>query len=710
MRKIWLIVLLLPCTLFAQVAITGPLGYTVQLDTLRGYFGFGSTNCGRLSFDYNSPWAGRESSHLNMLINDSLYTQASWLVSCPAELLCDYLAGWERTDSSLTISWRVNELNISLTLQLVFINYMPGTFIIIKAVNERAEAVNCGFLLNLDALIGTNDSPDFIVDSVPYSSGKVFTGDEIPEEVIFSGSDPGECIVQTLFRQLEPPPSLLAIGRQSVFAGTCWELDPRFIEALPFSDIGFLIRWDPYEIPPGDSLVVGYFHGLLTEGDDSPVVWWYAPPSFYPEDCRLLPNPFEICLRLTPNFDRSLDSLSLCLDGLHEWLYLSADSACRDFVAISPYDTLPACWRVAFMTDFVTSMVTLPFNGSILAYPTDLHGRTMSGNFSGNVTLPGFPPINPSALAIGPTGIISCRENVVCEFRIIPRRNIDPTSPIIEVNGVAYTYDDGITVSGDTISFAIPELFLYHGNTVVCELVSLRDEYGCPLRESDTTFAWFTLDFFPPVVLPLAPSAGDTITDSTLSDTAFTIDFLISDGPAGVNRDSVSILVEFDDSSRLFPITSPYLRFAEDTLKLRFALAFPALPADVESIRVTISALQDLASACGPNIAEPFSLLLYYSSTTGISQVSLPEEFSLRIFPNPFNRSVKFLVESPHQARYMLSIYDICGHRLFKGSIEFNSPGRRDLIWQPSGLTSGLYYYKLESKTLVRQGKIIYLK
>ena len=294
-------------------------------------------------------------------------------------------------------------------------------------------------------------------------------------------------------------------------------------------------------------------------------------------------------------------------------------------------------------------------------------------------------------------------------YSIIPRREIDPYSPEVSINDSIFTVEDGVTVRQDTVLFTLPRCFISHGNSVTYNLVSLTDIHGCAMRDSYP--GEFTLDFFPPVAMILNPHNGDTITDSSLIDSTFSIDFIVSDGPAGVDRDTISILVEFNsDSTRLFPISSPYLQFIGDTLRLRFAQAFPSLTADIDSIMVTLQNIQDLSSGCGANIAEPVTLLLYYNPSTDIKEASLPREFDMRVFPNPFNSAVCFHLQSPDKAELSLEIYNIMGQKVYHSDIKFHFAGVKNIIWQPEKLSSGLYYYRLKGVDEVVQGELIYLK
>ena len=98
---------------------------------------------------------------------------------------------------------------------------------------------------------------------------------------------------------------------------------------------------------------------------------------------------------------------------------------------------------------------------------------------------------------------------------------------------------------------------------------------------------------------------------------------------------------------------------------------------------------------------------------TGIEPLSseLPSKFSLyQNYPNPFNPSTKIKFDIPKQGNVKLTVYDISGKEvnvlvnseLKAGSYEYNFDG--------SGLSSGVYFYKLQSGGFIKTERMVLVK
>jgi len=79
-------------------------------------------------------------------------------------------------------------------------------------------------------------------------------------------------------------------------------------------------------------------------------------------------------------------------------------------------------------------------------------------------------------------------------------------------------------------------------------------------------------------------------------------------------------------------------------------------------------------------------------------------------YPNPFNPStmIKYnLVKSSH---ILLKIYNLAGQEVATLVNEFQSAGEHEIAWQPTGLPSGLYFYKIQAGELSEAKKLILQK
>ena len=107
---------------------------------------------------------------------------------------------------------------------------------------------------------------------------------------------------------------------------------------------------------------------------------------------------------------------------------------------------------------------------------------------------------------------------------------------------------------------------------------------------------------------------------------------------------------------------------------------------------------------------------IYATGTGGVTSIEpisteIPESYKLyQNYPNPFNPSTRIKFDIPKQGNVKLTIYDMSGKEvsvlvnseLKAGSYEYNFDG--------SGLSSGVYFYKLQSGDFIETRRMILLK
>lgn len=92
-------------------------------------------------------------------------------------------------------------------------------------------------------------------------------------------------------------------------------------------------------------------------------------------------------------------------------------------------------------------------------------------------------------------------------------------------------------------------------------------------------------------------------------------------------------------------------------------------------------------------------------SSNGVLEFKLNENY-----PNPFNPATKISFEIPEAGHVKLSVFDITG-RLIKTIVnEFRNAGTYESTFDGSNLSSGFYFYKLESGNSVETRRMILLK
>ena len=99
-------------------------------------------------------------------------------------------------------------------------------------------------------------------------------------------------------------------------------------------------------------------------------------------------------------------------------------------------------------------------------------------------------------------------------------------------------------------------------------------------------------------------------------------------------------------------------------------------------------------------------------STTGVlTAEKLPTEFVLRQnYPNPFNPSTIISFDLPKGEFVKLKIFDILGREVSVLIDAFKDAGRHNVEFNASKLTSGIYFYSIETKSLSKTRKMLLMK
>ncbi|MBK7499522.1 MAG: T9SS type A sorting domain-containing protein [Ignavibacteriales bacterium] len=99
-----------------------------------------------------------------------------------------------------------------------------------------------------------------------------------------------------------------------------------------------------------------------------------------------------------------------------------------------------------------------------------------------------------------------------------------------------------------------------------------------------------------------------------------------------------------------------------------------------------------------------------YSSEVEI-EVTGPKDFALyQNYPNPFNPSTTIKFALPVKTNLSLSVYNTLGEKvaeIFNGELE---EGYHEMMFNASGLSSGIYFYKIESENYSATKKLMLLK
>ncbi len=108
-----------------------------------------------------------------------------------------------------------------------------------------------------------------------------------------------------------------------------------------------------------------------------------------------------------------------------------------------------------------------------------------------------------------------------------------------------------------------------------------------------------------------------------------------------------------------------------------------------------------------------YSVIKYSQSTpTGIEQISeIPEKFNLeQNYPNPFNRSTTIKFTIPESGNTIVKVYKIAGSEVAILINEVKQPGTYEVDFNAADLSSGVYFYSLQTDNFREVKQMILLK
>ncbi|MBC8043450.1 MAG: T9SS type A sorting domain-containing protein [Rhizobacter sp.] len=98
-------------------------------------------------------------------------------------------------------------------------------------------------------------------------------------------------------------------------------------------------------------------------------------------------------------------------------------------------------------------------------------------------------------------------------------------------------------------------------------------------------------------------------------------------------------------------------------------------------------------------------------STSDGKVSGLPKEFILKQnYPNPFNPSTTIRYELPQQSDVKLKIYDMLGREVQSLVSERQPAGTYTVRFNGSRLSSGMYFYRLQTGSTVQTKKMLLVK
>ncbi|MFA5832783.1 MAG: T9SS type A sorting domain-containing protein [Bacteroidota bacterium] len=90
---------------------------------------------------------------------------------------------------------------------------------------------------------------------------------------------------------------------------------------------------------------------------------------------------------------------------------------------------------------------------------------------------------------------------------------------------------------------------------------------------------------------------------------------------------------------------------------------------------------------------------------------TIPLTYSIeQNYPNPFNPTTNFQYSLAQEGLISLKIYDLVGHEIATLVNEVKQPGIYYATWNAAGLSSGIYFYKMQTKEFISTKKMILIK
>lgn len=101
----------------------------------------------------------------------------------------------------------------------------------------------------------------------------------------------------------------------------------------------------------------------------------------------------------------------------------------------------------------------------------------------------------------------------------------------------------------------------------------------------------------------------------------------------------------------------------------------------------------------------------YYRNETivalGENRERMPDAFRLyQNYPNPFNAETAIRYDLPEAAFVTIAIYDLAGRHVAQLVDRFCDAGEHNVIFDASGLASGIYFYRLDVRKAIYGGKV----
>ena len=261
-------------------------------------------------------------SHLNIKIDDSLYSNESKLVNAKT------LIGTVSIDTNKASTYYIaynNKIHITQNLYPINYNGLGALYIEIKIKNFDIIPHNVGSLNLLDLQVNRNDAVYFKTNNKDIPNPIKFTKDSLPyiwrayekhyDETGFmvQGILKGEINFitrdnSTLLRNLSLPDEIIFDEWEKLY----WVLWDYETLSPNFSDGAILLKWDEKELPPDSTItfsaIIGVSKGTISDGNI--IINCYNPQEIIYNGKKYTPDPFDYNVTLYNNSNKTINNLN----------------------------------------------------------------------------------------------------------------------------------------------------------------------------------------------------------------------------------------------------------------------------------------------------------------------------------------------------------------------------------------------------------------
>lgn len=188
---------------------------------------------------------------------------------------------------------------------------------------------------------------------------------------------------------------------------------------------------------------------------------------------------------------------------------------------------------------------------------------------------------------------------------------------------------------------------------------------------------------------------------------------IVWDNNSGINSQIENLITVFDDNADSLLVNGKYTDFSPTIKPLNsFSTAFSGKnPQGVWRLRIT-----DLYNG---NTGYLYSWGLRFNNSTGVEENYsdiIPNEYVLeQNYPNPFNPTTTIRFAIPSESNVRLKVYDILGNEVATLVNDVKQAGSYTLTWDGENntgnkISSGVYFYRLETGNFVDVKKMLFLK